>query len=389
MSADDQARRWRLVLGGDADSAASCGLSPEDIAMDAALAALYGVDADSDPRTGGLGGSAPRVARWLGDIRQYFPNRVVEVMQKDAIERLGLKKLILEPEVLETLTPDVNLAATLISLSQVMPKKAKETARMVVRKVCDDLERKLGAPMREAVRGALNRATRNNRPRHHEIDWSRTLRANLSRYQPTLNTVIPEQLIGYGRKRSSMRDIVLCIDQSGSMANSVVYASIFGAVLASLKAVSTRLVVFDTAIIDLSEKLDDPVDVLFGVQLGGGTDINGALAYCQSLIRRPQDTIVVLISDLIEGGIAEQMLARASAIQRSGAQMVALLALSDEGKPVYDHHHAAALAGLGIPAFACSPDAFADLMAAAIERHDLGLWAAQRGFITERAADSS
>jgi Mg-chelatase subunit ChlD len=287
--------------------------------------------------------------------------------------------------VLQTLTPDVNLAATLVSLSQVMPKKAKDTARLVVRKVCDELEKKLGNPMREAVRGALNRASRSTRPRHREIDWGRTLRANLSRYQPELNTVIPERLVGYGRKQSSMRDIVLCIDQSGSMANSVVYASIFGAVLATLKAVSTRLVVFDTKVVDLSDQLDDPVDVLFGVQLGGGTDINGALAYCQGLMRRPTDTIFILISDLIEGGISEKMLARAASIQSSGAQMIALLALSDEGKPSYDHAHAAALAAMGIPAFACSPDAFPDLMAAAIERRDLNLWAAQRGLVTERA----
>jgi Mg-chelatase subunit ChlD len=386
MSAYESSRRWRLVLGGDAESAGACGLSADDLAIDAALSSLYDSGA-SDERTAGLGGSAPRIARWLGDIRQFFPNRVVEVMQKDAIERLGLKKLLLEPEVLQTLTPDVNLAATLVSLSHAMPKKAKETARLVVRKVCDDLERKLGSPMREAVRGALNRAARNYRPRHREIDWGRTLRANLSRYQPALNTVIPERLVGYGRRQSSMRDIVLCIDQSGSMANSVVYSSIFGAVLASLKSVTTRLVVFDTSIVDLTDKLDDPVDVLFGVQLGGGTDINGALAYCQTLVRRPRETILILISDLIEGGIAEQMLARAASLRGSGVQMIALLALSDEGKPAYDHAHAAALAGLGIPAFACTPDAFPDLMAAAIERRDLGGWAAERGIVTERAGE--
>lgn len=386
MSADELQRRWRLVLGGDADSGGACGLSVDDMAMDAALASLYDASAADAARSAGLGGSAPRVARWLGDIRQFFPNRVVEVMQKDAIDRLGLTQLILEPEVLQTLTPDVNLAATLISLSRVMPKKAKDTARLVVRKVCDDLERRIGNPMREAVKGALNRATRNNRPRHREIDWGRTLRANLSRYQPELNTVVPERLVGYGLRQSSMRDIVLCIDQSGSMANSVVYASIFGAVLASLKSVSTRLVVFDTNIVDLSDQLDDPVDVLFGVQLGGGTDINGALAYCQSLIRRPQETILILISDLIEGGIAPQMLARAASIRSSGTQMVALLALSDEGKPAYDHAHAAALAGLGIPAFACTPDSFPDLMAAAIEKRDLAAWASTRGLVSERAS---
>lgn len=384
MSSPEHLRRWRLALGGDQASGAQCGFSAHDFSMDSALESLY--DPPDGKRSGGLENSAPRVARWLGDIRQFFPSRVVEVMQKDAIDRLGLKRLLMEPEVLRTMTPDVNLAATLVSLGSVMPKKAKDTARLVVRKVCDDLEARLSAPMQQAVKGALNRATRNNRPRHKEIDWGRTIKANLSRYLPELNTVIPERLVGYGRKQSQLRDIILCIDQSGSMAASVVYSSIFGAVLASLRAVRTQLVVFDTAIVDLSDKLDDPVELLFGVQLGGGTDINGALAYCQNLVRRPQETILVLISDLIEGGITEQMLARAAALKGSGVQMVALLALSDEGKPCYDHENAAALASLGIPAFACSPDAFPELMAAAIQHQDLSLWAAQRGLVTERAA---
>ena len=164
---------------------------------------------------------------------------------------------------------------------------------------------------------------------------------------------------------------MLCIDQSGSMAASVVYASVFGAVLASMRSLDTRLVVFDTAVVDLTDELDDPVDVLFGTQLGGGTDINRALAYCQSLITRPADTVVVLISDLYEGGIRDEMLKRVAAMKASGAQFVALLALSDEGAPAYDREHAAALAALGVPAFACTPDLFPDVMAAAIEKRPL------------------
>jgi hypothetical protein len=374
---------WRLVLGGDSDSAKACGLSAEEIQMDKTLEAVYG-GAD---KKGGLGGSAPRVAKWLGDIRQYFPNTVVQVLQQDAIDRLGLKQLILEPEVMETLTPDVNLAATLISLGNLMSSKAKASARLVVRKICDDLEKKLSNPMQQAVKGALNRSSKSSRPRHSEIDWNRTVRANLKNYQADLGTVIPERLVGYGRKaQKSKRDIVLCIDQSGSMANSVVYSSIFGAVLATMKAVTTKLVVFDTSIVDLSDKLDDPVEVLFGVQLGGGTDIHGALSYCQSITTRPNDSILILISDLIEGGLTAKMLARAASIKASGVQMVALLALSDEGKPWYDHENAAALSAMGIPAFACTPDAFPELMAAAIERRDLSQWASQKGLVAERGA---
>lgn len=155
------------------------------------------------------------------------------------------------------------------------------------------------------------------------------------------------------------------------MAASVVYASVFGAVLASMRTLSTRLVVFDTAVADLTDQLDDPVDVLFGTQLGGGTDINRALAYCQSKITRPADTVVVLISDLYEGGIRDEMLKRVAVMKASGVQFVTLLALSDEGAPAYDHEHAAALGALGAPAFACTPDLFPDVMAAAIEKKPL------------------
>jgi hypothetical protein len=174
------------------------------------------------------------------------------------------------------------------------------------------------------------------------------------------------------------------VDQSGSMATSVVYASIFAAVLASIPAVKTQLVVFDTAVVDLSELLQDPVEVLFGTQLGGGTDINQALSYCQGLIRQPQDTIMVLITDLYEGGNAREMLKRAAAIVASGVQLITLLALNDEGTPCFDHRHASALTNLGSPAFACTPDQFPDLMAAAISRQDIALWAAQRGIATAR-----
>jgi hypothetical protein len=159
------------------------------------------------------------------------------------------------------------------------------------------------------------------------------------------------------------------------MAASVVYASVFGAVLASMRSLRTSLVVFDTAVVDLTESLADPVDVLFGTQLGGGTDINRALAYCQSLIIRPDRSIVVLISDLYEGGVRERMLQRVAAMTAAGVQVIVLLALSDEGAPSYDRGNAAALTALGVPCVACTSDAFPDLMAAAIERRDLTSWA--------------
>ncbi|MEU5213472.1 VWA domain-containing protein [Streptomyces sp. NPDC020742] len=368
-----------MVLGGDGADGTGYELRGRDAAMDGALASLYGREpgagdrsADGGRRSGGLGASAPGVARWLGDIRTYFPSSVVQVMQRDAIDRLGLSALLLEPEMLEAVEADVHLVGTLLSLNKVMPETTRETARAVVRKVVEQLEKKLATRTRATLGGALDRSARISRPRHRDIDWDRTIRANLKNYLPEYRTVVPERLIGHGRAaRSVTKDVVLCIDQSGSMAASVVYASVFGAVLASLRALNTRLVVFDTAVVDLTDQLEDPVDVLFGTQLGGGTDINRALAYCQSRITRPTETIVVLISDLYEGGIRDGMLKRVAAMQASGVQFVTLLALSDEGAPAYDREHAAALAALGAPAFACTPDLFPDVMAAAVEKRPL------------------
>ena len=379
-SADDRLRRWRLVLGGERADGTGVSLAGDDARMDGALEKLYGGSDGGRSRPGrrsaGLGDSAPSVARWLGDIREYFPSSVVQVMQKDAIERLDLTRLLLEPEMLDAVEPDVHLVGTLLSLNRVMPDRARESARAVVRTVVRDLERRLAQRTRSAVGGALDRSARVLRPRRlADVDWERTIRANLRNYLPEHGTLVPERLIGYGRRQQAVkRDVVLAIDQSGSMAASVVYASVFGAVLASMRSLRTSMVVFDTSVVDLTDQLHDPVEVLFGTQLGGGTDINRAIAYCQGLVSRPNDTIMVLISDLYEGGVRAEMLRRVGALTAAGVQVVVLLALSDEGAPAYDRDNAAALAAMGVPAFACTPDMFPELMAAAIERRDLAEW---------------
>ena len=360
------------MLGGGGNDGTAHALSASDLGMDRALEAIY--DAD---RKAGLGGSSPNVARWLGDIREYFPSSVVKVLQSDALTRLNLQQMLLEPEMLASVEPDINLVTTLMALRSVIPNRTKETARIVVRKVVENLMRKLEDQTRQAVAGALNRSIRNRKPRHQEIDWNRTIRANLRHYQPEWQTIIPETRIGFGRKRSSLRDLILCVDQSGSMGTSVVYSGVFGAVLASIPSLSTRMVVFDTAVVELTDDLKDPVDLLFGVQLGGGTDINLAMAHCQKLITRPADTIFVLVSDLYEGGDREQMLKRVAAMVGSGVKMIALLALSDQGAPMYDHDVATQFAAMGIPSLACTPDAFPDLMAAAIRGEDLQAVAAR------------
>ena len=380
----ERRRRWRLALGGDEES----GLSDRDQRLDRALAGLYDATGGGGGRgkgggggrRGGLGSSAPTVARWLGDIREFFPSTVVQVIQKDAFERLGLKQMLLEPEFLAALEADVHLVADLIALRSAMPDKAKDTARQVVAKVVKEVMERLESRTVEAVRGALNKQKRTNRPRFSDIDWPRTIRRNLQHWQQEHRTIVPERLIGYGRnaRRSNLEQVILCVDQSGSMGTSVVYSSIFAAVLASIPAIATKLVVFDTAIVDLTEDLKDPVDVLFGVQLGGGTDINQALAYCERLVVEPARTHLVLISDLYEGGNAGEMLARAKTLVVGGVNVIVLLALNDDGRSAYDANHAAAFASMGCPVFACTPDQFPELMATAVKRGDIWDWAASR-----------
>ncbi|WP_108666224.1 VWA domain-containing protein [Euzebya rosea] len=385
-AAQDRLRRWRLVLGSD-DGADGTGvdLAGPDIQRDSALEALYG---SNTRRQGGLGGSSPRVARWLGDIRTFFPSTVVQVMQRDAMTRLGLADLLVEPEMIDAVQPDLDMVTTLMGLSGAIPDRSKQAARLLVRAVTDDLVARLESTTRQAVSGAISRSTRTRRPRHGDIDWPATIAANLAHYQPEYRTVIPHRLVGHARRRSHIdRRIVLCLDQSGSMADSIVYASVFGAILASLPAVDVRLVVFDTTVVDLTDRVEDPVDVLFGVQLGGGTDINAALAYCQQLIDQPSDTVFVLVSDLHEGGVRTEMLRRFGQLVTSGVTAIALLALSDIGTPSWDADNAAALAELGVPAFACTPELFADMMAAAINRDDVGRWAGDNDIAVAQPTD--
>lgn len=386
----EQERRWRMALGSDDSSM----LSTDEQTMCAALDQLYGKTSNGNngqggkKSRGGLGRSAPNISKWLGDIRTYFPGPVVQVIQRDAFERLGLKQMLLEPEFMAAMQADVHLVADLVSLRSAMPEKTLETARQVIQQVVDELMKRLEAKTAEAIRGAVNKSKRTFRPRFNDIDWPRTIQANLRHYQAEHKTIVPEKLIGYLRQQRRMTDldeVILCVDQSGSMATSVVYSSIFAAVMASIPAVNTKLICFDTEILDLTDDLQDPVSVLFGVQLGGGTDINQAVAYCENQIERPAKTHLILITDLYEGGDQEELKARVANLIRQGVNVITLLALSDDGRPSYDDQLGSAFAAIGCPVFACTPDQFPDLMATALKREDVLAWAADQDIKALRA----
>ncbi|MEM8620886.1 MAG: VWA domain-containing protein [Actinomycetota bacterium] len=379
VSERERVRRWRLVLGASPDASVSdaagddagnmvpdgdvagARLDGDDIGIDSALGVLYDRQEGtrSAARRGGLGRSRPGVVRWLGDIRRYFSTPVVQVLQRDAIDRLDLRELLLEPELLSSVEPDLHLVTLLVELNRSLPDETRATAQRVIADVLAAVERELAEPTRAAVRGALARSARTRRPRPGDVDWDRTIAANLRHWLPEQRTIVPERLVGYARRRRGIaRDVVIAVDQSGSMADSVVYASLFAGVLAQLPALRTHLVAFDTAITDLTTYLHDPVEVLFGVQLGGGTDIAAALGYCQRLIEAPQRCVLFLVSDLFEGGDEALLLSRARALMASGVELVVLLALSDEGTPAHDAHNAEALRQLGATVMAVTPAEF-------------------------------
>lgn len=355
--------RWRLVLGGGEADGTEAELDPQRQAVDDTLAALYDAPAGGGPRRGGLAGSSPRVSRWLGEARRLFSSETVRILQRDALDRLGLKEMLLEPELLESVAPDLELASTLLSLREVVPERSREAVRAVVQQVARELRARLEPPLASAIRGEALRRVPVRRPRFGEVEFAATVRENLHRYEPSLKTIVPAHLRGRRRARASLNEVFLLVDQSASMAASLVHACVCASVLATLPALETHLVVFDSAVVDLTEYLDDPVDVLFGVELGGGTDIEQAIRYAQSKLRTPEKSVLVLVSDLFEGGDPNGVLRRAQELIEQGVTLVVLLALDDEGTPVHDEDLASALVGLEVQVLACAPKLFPDVMA--------------------------
>ncbi len=376
-----QLLRWRLILGKDSqlsfEGMGGGTLGEAYSEMDAALGAIYD-DVPEDggsggPRSAGLEGSAPRLAKWLGDIRTYFKEDVVSVIQTDAIERKGLKQLLFEPETLKSVQPNIALVGTLMSLSGRIPERTKDTARMVVSAVVEEVKKKLEQRLRQAVLGALNRKEHSPLPSASAIDWKWTIGRNLKNYNAEIGTIIPERVYFYSRsQRSNAWTVIVDMDQSGSMADSVVYGAICGSIFASLPALDTHVVAFDTEVVDLTEQCgNDPVNMIFGVQLGGGTDINKSVAYCEKFIADPKKTLFILITDLFEGGNQAQLVRRMGEMVAAGVKAICLLALSDNGAPCYDEALARKLSALGVPCFACTPARLPDLVEGALRGADL------------------
>jgi VWA domain containing CoxE-like protein len=390
MNALDRVQRWRLILGRTAEEPLrACGGGAGDGILDGPMAEIddslgmiYEPEGGEgqEPRARGasLGRSQPRLAKWLGDIRSYFPTDVVAVIQQDAIERRGLRQLLFEPETLGQVVPSIELVGTLMTLKGLIPDETKETARMVVRAVVEEIKKRMQAQIEQSVRGALDRSRHSPLRSLPNLDWKRTIGRNLKNYVQEKKTVIPDRFFFWSRQQRRREwNVIVCMDQSGSMAESVVYGSVTGAILASIPALETHVVVFDTEVVDLTDQCADPVDMLFGVQLGGGTDINRAVKYCEGFVVDPRKTLFLLITDLYEGGNAVELVRRMEDLAQSGVRCVTLLALSDSGVPSYDEQMAKRLRGLGIPCFGCTPGLLPELLAGALKGQDLEQLAAR------------
>jgi Mg-chelatase subunit ChlD len=374
--------RWRLALGPGAEKTGSCpslgalggaagtvGLGESDLEeLDEALSFVYG-----EKGAGGGSGSRPYIPKWLGALRSFFRDDVIALVQKDAIEKKGLTQLLFEPETLPFLDKNVELVTTLVSARGLIPDQAKSIARQIVREVVDELRKKLESQVRTAVFGALRRDRTSPLPIARNIDWKRTIRQNLKGWDAEKKRLIPERFYFWpNQRRHHEWDVTLVVDQSGSMAESVVYSSVMAAIFASLDVLRTSLVLFDTEVVDMTPMLADPVEVLFTAQLGGGTDINRAVAYAQAnYVQRPEKTLFILITDLYEGGNAQELVARLRQLVDSRAKVMCLLALSDGGKPTYDHGMAEQLTALGIPCFGCTPKKLVDVVERVMRNQDL------------------
>ena len=380
MNQKEHIQRWRLILGQESrerfEKMGNTELSPEQDLMDQALAAIYNNTESGGFGSGGAGNgpSNPRISKWLGDVRSLFDKELVTVIQGDAMTRCGLKQLIFEPELLEHLEPDVNLASTILLLKDQIPKRSKESVRLFIRKIVEEINRLLEQDIRRAVTAAINRRKHSPIPSAAALDYKTTISRNLKHYSQELHTIVPEHFYFFDRTSTTAANkwtVILDIDQSGSMGESVIYSSIISCILASMSSLSTRIVAFDTNIVDLTEKSDDPVDLLFGFQLGGGTDIDKSVAYCQQYIENPSKTLFFLISDLEEGGNRAALLRRLEEMKESGVTVVCLLALTESGKPYYDAGMAQRIAGLDIPCFACNPQMLPGLLERALRGQDL------------------
>lgn len=365
-----QLNRWRLILGGYASRQLnfSNGASLENgiscMDLEDVLDFLYNREQGEDVRReGGRGASHLTAATWITRIRKLFPRETVEILERHALDNYGMTDLLTDKEVLEKLEPNQELLKTILQLKHLMKGEVLDAARRIVKKVAEEIAEKLQQDFRRSLLGKVDRNSSSAIPSMRNLDIKKTIRRNLKHYDAENQRLMLEQVYFNSRIRCySQWRVIIAVDESGSMLDSVIHSAVMAGIFAKLPMLDTKLVIFDTQVVDLSNQLDDPVETLMSIQLGGGTYIAGALQYCESLIENPHRTMIVLVSDLCEGGSVQGLLGVGRSIIESGARLICLTALDMEANPVYDRNTAQKLADLGAHVGAMTPEALGDFM---------------------------
>lgn len=360
--------RWRLILGRFAEEAMPGSLGSTEARMDAALDFLYGreyrgrgardeqAEQTDEERRGGLGGSAPHLPNWIREVRELFPRETVEIVERHALDRYGMTGLVTDPAVLSKLEPDYNLLRTILTFKGMMQGEVLELARRIVRQVVEELKRRLEADVRRVLYGKLNRFQHSPLKVAQNLDWRRTLRDNLRHYDPERRRLLVERVHFFSRvERHLPWHVILAVDQSGSMLDSMIHSAVMAGILAGLPTLTVSLVVFDTSVVDLTGYVDDPTEALLSVQLGGGTDIASALAYCETLIENPLRTVVILVTDFCEGSRPERLVATVKKLREAGVRVLGLAALDRRAQPSYDRKMAERVVAAGAEVAALTP----------------------------------
>ena len=362
--------RWRLVLGSNSDVSLDFSGSIGEIErftdMEQLLDYLYGNAQGDDVRRegnrqGGLGESQLTAAKWITRVRELFPKSAAEVMQRHALEEFGITELLTDKKVLENMKPDMQLLKTVLQLKHLMRGEVLETAKRIARQVADELHQKLESSTRRAITGRLDRSQRSLVRSSRNIDMKKTIRRNLKHYDTEHSQLVLQDIyFGSRIKKYNKKTVIIAIDESGSMLDSVIYSAVMAQIIAGMSFAEVRLVIFDTKVVDLSSEADDPAQVIMSIQLGGGTNIGNALGYCETLIRNPQETCVICVTDLFEGGSRTNLLNTSRSIIGSGAKLSFLTALDEEADPVFERSLGQKLADTGAFVGALTPDRLGD-----------------------------
>lgn len=360
--------KWRLILGKNAEnhidfSGDYAGVSYEcmEETLDFLYSMEYGDDIMQSNRMGGYGSSNLYAAKWIDQVRKLFPKKTVEVLEKQALEHFNLTELLTDKEVLEKMEPNTDLLKTILQFKHLMKNDVIIEAKRIIKKVVDELSEKLQTEIRKSLLGKINRNMPSNVKSMRNLDIKRTIRRNMKNYDIENRQIVLKDIYFNSRvKRFNQWNIIIAVDESGSMLDSVIYSAVMAGIFAKLPMIDTKLVIFDTSVVDLSGYIDDPVEVLMGMQLGGGTDIGKALSYCESLCSNPHKTIFVTVTDLYEGGSNQVLLKTCADIIASGSKMVFLTALDRDANPAYDKNMGQKLADMGAFVGAMTPEQLGD-----------------------------